>query len=122
MPSRHTRKTSPSTSKTGRCTRCRIARLLIQHLEHHGVDWGAGESSLLGLCETQWLDVKGGPYQLANPRSVEELAKDVAAFANGGGGLIVIGIATRLEHDEERRGRPGRSERGPGVVAAAPAQ
>ncbi|MER6195956.1 RNA-binding domain-containing protein [Streptomyces sp. NPDC001586] len=57
--------------------------------------------SLLGLRETQWLDAKGGPYQLANPRSVEELAKDVAAFANGGGGLIVIGIATRLEHDEE---------------------
>ncbi|MFE2944911.1 RNA-binding domain-containing protein [Streptomyces sp. NPDC059255] len=56
---------------------------------------------LLGLRETQWLDAKGGPYQLANPRSVEELAKDVAAFANGGGGLIVIGIATRLEHDEE---------------------
>ncbi|MFB6947468.1 hypothetical protein ACFWGL_42080 [Streptomyces sp. NPDC060286] len=57
--------------------------------------------SLLGLRETQWLDAKGGPYQLANPRSVEELAKDVAGFANGGGGLIVIGIATRLEHDEE---------------------
>ncbi|MFE2271436.1 RNA-binding domain-containing protein [Streptomyces lavendulae] len=57
--------------------------------------------SLLGLRETQWLDAKGGPYQLKNPTSVEELAKDVAAFANGGGGLIVIGIATRLEHDEE---------------------
>ncbi|WP_331746951.1 hypothetical protein OG923_34540 (plasmid) [Streptomyces halstedii] len=57
--------------------------------------------SLLGLRETQWLDAKGGPYQLANPRSVEELAKDVAAFANGGGGLIVIGIATHPEHDEE---------------------
>ncbi|MFF1569806.1 helix-turn-helix domain-containing protein [Streptomyces sp. NPDC058293] len=52
--------------------------------------------SLLGLRETQWLDAKGGPYQLANPRSVEELAKDVAAFANVGGGLIVIGIATAL--------------------------
>ncbi|MFJ1744123.1 RNA-binding domain-containing protein [Streptomyces microflavus] len=56
---------------------------------------------LLGLRETQWLDAKGGPYQLSHPRSVEELAKDVAAFANGGGGLIVIGIATRRERDEE---------------------
>ncbi|MGW0669905.1 AlbA family DNA-binding domain-containing protein [Streptomyces sp. NPDC002746] len=55
---------------------------------------------LLGLRETQWLDAKGGPYRLANPRSVEDLAKDVAAFANGGG-LIVIGIATRPERDEE---------------------
>ncbi|GLX22417.1 RNA-binding domain-containing protein [Streptomyces lavendulae] len=57
--------------------------------------------SLLGLRETQWIDAKGGPYQLADPKAVEELAKDVAAFANGGGGVIVIGIATRLEHDEE---------------------
>ncbi|MGA5253353.1 helix-turn-helix domain-containing protein [Streptomyces pseudogriseolus] len=57
--------------------------------------------SLLGLRETQWLDAKAAPYQLAGPKAVEELAKDVAAFANGGGGLIVIGIATRPEHDEE---------------------
>ncbi|MEU6519709.1 RNA-binding domain-containing protein [Streptomyces sp. NPDC046978] len=57
--------------------------------------------SLLGLRETQWLDAKGGPYQLADPKAVEELAKDVAAFTNAGGGIIVIGIATRLEHDEE---------------------
>ncbi|KMS75887.1 MULTISPECIES: RNA-binding domain-containing protein [Streptomyces] len=57
--------------------------------------------ALLELRETQWLDAKGGPYQLADAKAVEELAKDVAAFANGGGGLIVIGIATRLEHDEE---------------------
>ncbi|MEV5086019.1 RNA-binding domain-containing protein, partial [Streptomyces sp. NPDC056159] len=57
--------------------------------------------SLLGLRETQWIDAKVGPYQLADPKAVEELAKDVAAFANGGGGVIVIGIGTRLEHDEE---------------------
>lgn len=57
--------------------------------------------SLLELRETQWLDAKAAAYQLANPRAVEELAKDVGAFANGGGGVIVIGIATRLEHDEE---------------------
>lgn len=57
--------------------------------------------SLLGLRETQWLDAKSGPYQLADPKAVEELTKDVAAFANGGGGVVVIGITTRLEHDEE---------------------
>ncbi|EDY52718.1 hypothetical protein SSCG_05746 [Streptomyces clavuligerus] len=57
--------------------------------------------SLLGLREAQWLDAKSGPYQLANPKAVEELAKDVAAFANGGGGVIVVGISTRLEHGEE---------------------
>ncbi|NBM14675.1 RNA-binding domain-containing protein [Streptomyces sp. GC420] len=57
--------------------------------------------SLLGIRETQWLDAKAAPYQLADPKAVEELTKDVAAFANGGGGVIVIGIATRLEQDEE---------------------
>ncbi|TKS96254.1 RNA-binding domain-containing protein [Streptomyces lasalocidi] len=57
--------------------------------------------SLLGLREMQWLDAKAAPYQLADPKAVEELAKDVAAFANGGGGIIVIGIATRPEYDEE---------------------
>ncbi|WNI19991.1 RNA-binding domain-containing protein [Actinacidiphila sp. ITFR-21] len=58
--------------------------------------------SLLGLRETQWLDAKAAAYQLdADPRAPEELAKDVAAFANGGGGVIVVGIATRMEGDEE---------------------
>ncbi|MEU8545263.1 RNA-binding domain-containing protein [Streptomyces sp. NPDC048717] len=57
--------------------------------------------SLLGIRETQWLDAKTAPYQLADPKAVEELSKDVAAFANGGGGVIVVGISTRLEHDEE---------------------
>jgi hypothetical protein len=57
--------------------------------------------SLLELRETQWLDAKAAPYSLGDPKAVEELTKDVAAFANGGGGVIVIGIATRLELDEE---------------------
>ncbi|MCZ2528177.1 RNA-binding domain-containing protein [Streptomyces sp. HB2AG] len=39
--------------------------------------------------------------RVTSSKAVEELAKDVAAFANGGGGIIVIGIATRLEDDEE---------------------
>ncbi|MEU5958282.1 RNA-binding domain-containing protein [Streptomyces sp. NPDC047525] len=58
--------------------------------------------ALLGLRETQWLDAKAAAYQLdADPRAPEELAKDVAAFANGGGGVIIIGIATRMDNDEE---------------------
>ncbi|MFE2828596.1 RNA-binding domain-containing protein [Streptomyces sp. NPDC059271] len=58
-------------------------------------------TALLELPEGQWLDAKGAPYELRNPRAVEELAKDVAAFANGGGGIIVVGIATRLEQGRE---------------------
>lgn len=48
-------------------------------------------AALLELSEGQWLDAKGAPYELRDPRAVEELAKDVAAFANGGGGILVIG-------------------------------
>ncbi|MCX5095843.1 putative DNA binding domain-containing protein [Streptomyces sp. NBC_00365] len=58
-------------------------------------------TALLELPEGQWLDAKGAPYELRDPHAVEELAKDVAAFANGGGGIIVVGITTRLEGDGE---------------------
>lgn len=57
---------------------------------------------LLGLRECDWLDVKSGPYQFTNPAGVEELAKDVAAFANAaGGGLLLIGFKTIADHDSE---------------------
>ncbi|MEV4333646.1 RNA-binding domain-containing protein [Streptomyces sp. NPDC049597] len=57
--------------------------------------------ALLELRESQWIDAKKQPYQLSAPAVAEEFAKDVAAFANGGGGVIVIGIATRPERGEE---------------------
>jgi hypothetical protein len=57
---------------------------------------------LLGVAECGWLDVKSGIYQLDDPASAEELAKDVAAFANTKtGGLLLIGYGTRKEHDVE---------------------
>ncbi|MFD8733670.1 RNA-binding domain-containing protein [Streptomyces sp. NPDC059618] len=56
--------------------------------------------SLLELRETRWLDAKAAPYRLGeDPLAAEELARDVAALANGGGGVIVIGIATRTDDD-----------------------
>ncbi|MFD5762928.1 RNA-binding domain-containing protein [Streptomyces sp. NPDC127044] len=58
-------------------------------------------TALLGLREGQWLDAKKAPYEPRNPTSVEELVKDVAAFANGGGGLLVLGITTRWADGEE---------------------
>lgn len=58
-------------------------------------------TAVLELPERQWLDAKGAPYELRNPHAVEEVAKDVAAFANGGGGVIIVGISTRLEHGQE---------------------
>lgn len=49
---------------------------------------------LLDTPESEWLDFKLAPYQLATPKGKWELAKDVAAFANKEGGYIVIGIET----------------------------
>ncbi|MFD5820594.1 helix-turn-helix domain-containing protein [Streptomyces sp. NPDC127038] len=58
--------------------------------------------SLLELRETRWLDARAAPYRLGeDPRAAEELAGDVAALANAGGGVIVIGIATRTDGDGE---------------------
>jgi len=58
--------------------------------------------ALLGERECAWLDVKSGIYPLSQPKGPEELAKDVAAFANTPhGGLVVVGYTTRKEHGEE---------------------
>jgi hypothetical protein len=58
--------------------------------------------ALLGERECAWLDVKGGIYPLELPKGAEELAKDVAAFANTPhGGLLVVGFTTRKENGEE---------------------
>ncbi|MFD7476939.1 helix-turn-helix domain-containing protein [Streptomyces sp. NPDC059837] len=56
---------------------------------------------LLELREGQWLDAKSVPYEPQSPGKAEELAKDVASFANSGGGLLVLGTATRLNGGEE---------------------
>ncbi|MFE7114722.1 hypothetical protein ACFU99_04780 [Streptomyces sp. NPDC057654] len=45
------------------------------------------------LHETQWTAAKHSLHQLTGPEKIEELTKDVAAFANGGR-VIVVGIAT----------------------------
>jgi hypothetical protein len=52
---------------------------------------------VLGTPEAGWVDFKESPYVLDADKGRWELAKDVAAMANAGGGLIVIGIATSRE-------------------------
>lgn len=59
---------------------------------------------LKGMTESEWVDFKGvgpaGPYDLRLGSKKFELAKDVAAFANAAGGLIVCGFkATRRPTD-----------------------
>ena len=57
---------------------------------------------LLGLAECRWLDAKSGVYLLDEPVGREELAKDVASFANARtGGLLLVGFTTRKDHDCE---------------------
>ncbi len=48
---------------------------------------------LLGQPENEWLDFKRQGYARTDHGRFE-LAKDVAAFANAGGGLLVLGLAS----------------------------
>jgi len=48
--------------------------------------------SLIGITESVWIDAKEIPYILDTPKKKMELAKDVSAFANSGGGIIVLGF------------------------------
>lgn len=54
---------------------------------------------LIGLEETDSFDAKKGIYDVSVDKGKFELAKDVAAFANSGGGIIVIGLATEQDED-----------------------
>jgi hypothetical protein len=54
---------------------------------------------LLGQPECAWLDGKVAPYRLTTVPEKLELAKDVAAFANAEGGLIVVGVKTERGTD-----------------------
>jgi len=62
---------------------------------------------LIGQPENDWLDAKGRPYELG-PVGSFLLAGDVAAFANAGGGMIVIGLRTSRAHGQDiiSRSRP----------------
>lgn len=63
----------------------------------------AGRAELLvGLPEGQWLDVKRQDYDLDTDRGKISLAQDVARFANGEeGGLVVVGMATKKSRGSE---------------------
>lgn len=65
---------------------------------------------LIGTIENEWVDFKRDPYPLHDSRSKWELCKDIAALANSGGGLIVLGIETQPRPNEladEVVGSPG---------------
>lgn len=75
-------------------SRVRIVTLLAQQQP----------GAVVGIRESGWVDFKGvgpaGPYDLSLDSKKYELAKDVAAFANAAGGLLVCGFkATRRPTD-----------------------
>lgn len=57
---------------------------------------------LLGEAEDIDLEAKEEPYDLESAAGRYELAKDVSAIANSGGGYLLIGIATRRELRHQR--------------------
>ncbi len=52
---------------------------------------------LIGVIEDERLECKSGPYTLENDHQKLELAKDVSALANSGGGIILIGAKTEKD-------------------------
>lgn len=63
---------------------------------------GGRAELLVGASEGQWLDAKKQDYDLDNDRGKISLAQDVARFANGEeGGLIVVGMATKKSRGTE---------------------
>ena len=57
--------------------------------------------SLIGIIEDQGFEAKQEWPDLSVAKNRWEFAKDVAAMANGGGGLIVYGVATIRIEDEQ---------------------
>ncbi|MGW4034601.1 AlbA family DNA-binding domain-containing protein [Streptomyces sp. NPDC004838] len=59
---------------------------------------------IVGTPENEWVDFKSvppeGPYDLSTDKGKFELAKDVAAFSNAGGGLIVCGFKAKKKQTE----------------------
>jgi len=60
---------------------------------------GGAAIGLLGRYESDWLEAKSTPYRLNEEAQRFELAKDVAALANGSGGLLVLGAKTKRRRD-----------------------
>jgi hypothetical protein len=54
-------------------------------------------NNLIGQDEDTWFEAKGNnPYDFATPVGRYELAKDVSAFANAEGGILIVGLTTAL--------------------------
>ncbi len=57
----------------------------------------SGFGDILETPESDWLEFKSQPYQLATDAGKFEIAKDVSALANADGGYIVVGVLTKKD-------------------------
>ncbi|MBU2669936.1 ATP-binding protein [Actinoplanes bogorensis] len=66
-------------------------------------EWVSARSwdRFVGTPESAVLDVKSGVYPLDDTAGAGELIKDVAAFANSRGGLLLVGFGTRVDNGRE---------------------
>ena len=55
---------------------------------------------IIGTDESEQVDFKRAPYLLTENHQKWELAKDVAAFANKRGGVIVVGVESERQLNE----------------------
>lgn len=63
---------------------------------------GSHAVTLVGQHESQWLDAKAEPWQLASAAGKAEMAKDLSSLANAQGGLIIIPARTTKTSGRER--------------------
>jgi hypothetical protein len=72
--------------------------------------WSTDGAPLLGVVESRELEFKMTAYRLDEDKGRVEFAKDVAGMANGGGGVIILGIQTERDpavgRDKSVRIRP----------------
>jgi Putative DNA-binding domain len=66
----------------------------MEHIEAEEILRSGDFDCFLKATESATFDCKGSPYQLDNSNQEQELAKDIAGFANASGGIIIIGLST----------------------------
>lgn len=65
---------------------------------------GGDFDRFVGEVESEYFDAKGQPYGLDSDVGKREAARDASAFANGGGGYILVGLRTKpskIRHADE---------------------
>ncbi|MFZ2961291.1 MAG: RNA-binding domain-containing protein [Candidatus Ozemobacteraceae bacterium] len=59
-------------------------------------------AKFIGLKENLWFEAKGSAaYDFTKLHDILEFAKDVSAFANAEGGILIIGLRTEKQTDEQ---------------------